>query len=139
MQDLLHHIGEKGLTNSTYGERDDDVLRARREPTIRQLSGNVQILDTREKSGLPECLSATAAVYMFRAIRIATRGRTPYLTWAHPVKCGTQLKLTLQDDRRFQQVTLRAKPFLQHRPAQDNVKVWVDEDEGRKLYFGRYV
>jgi hypothetical protein len=42
----------------------------------------------------------------------------------------------MEDDRRFRDVTLRAQPLFQGRPARDNIKVWIEEDAGQKrLYF----
>ena len=42
------------------------------------------------------------------------------------------------DDRRYTTIILRSQPSFATRPARDNVKVWVEEDAGRKLYFARF-
>ena len=147
LQDLLHHAREAGVTQSDYGDPHGDVLQAKIEPVDPKLKGAIADLDANEKTGLPECLTRTASTFMYRAIAAGlrrVRGAPPTLTWTLPITCSTQLKMTLEDlqlhhddDRRYVTVTLRAQPTYSRRPAYDDVKVWIDEDQGKRLYFAR--
>jgi hypothetical protein len=151
LQDLLHAAGAEPITQSDYGDHDGDALQARIESIKAELVGKVKtVLDVEEKTGLPKCLSDNERQSIFRALAIATRGfrgSPPTLLWAPPITCATQMKRSLEDrqvheddDRRYRTVTLRAQPYFQHRPSRDNVKVWIEEDAGRKkLYFAMYV
>ena len=151
LQDLLHAVGEDGITQSDYGDHTEDVLQAKVEPIDAQLVGNVTTdLNVAAKKGLPACLTPNERTYIWRAIHGAmrrSRGSPPTLTWTEPITCATQLKRSLEDrqvhpedDRRFRTVILRAQPFYQGRPARDNVKVWIEEEPGRnRLYFAMYV
>ena len=74
------------------------------------------------------------------------RGAEPTIAWSPPISCCTQLKMTLDnkqlpldDDRRFVTTILRAQPFFYGRPAYNDIKVWIEEDAGRRLYFARFV
>jgi hypothetical protein len=151
LQDVLHAAGEDGITETDYGDNGGDVMEAKIEPIEARLVGNVvTVLDLRAKTGLPACLSANERQYLWRAVASAmkrNRGSAPTLQWVPPILCSTQMKRSLEDrqvhpddDRRFRTVTLRAQPYFQHRPARDNVKVWIEEDAGRKkYYFAMYV
>ena len=146
LQDILHAAGEEGLTQTDYGEGDgNDGLMARREPHASKLKGEKSILNLREKTGLPACFSYNANTFVFRAIITAMRcerGAPPTLQWVPPITCSTQMKISLEDyqldkedDRRYTTVILRSQPLFAQRPAMDNIKVWIEEDAGRKLYF----
>jgi hypothetical protein len=149
LQDLLHHVGEPGISQSNYGDPHGDVLQARVEPIEPTLKGATVFLDYQNRIGLPDCLSPIAVQALYRAIGAGIRGyrgAEPTLTWERPVYCGTQLKTTVEDkqlhhddDRRYVTMTLRAKPKYSGRPAYDDVKVWIEEDGGRRLYFARFV
>jgi hypothetical protein len=113
------------------------------------LKGTFRDLDFQNGTGLPLCLSETSLRYLYRAIAVGMRGirgAAPTIVWNPPITCSTQLKITLvdkqlhhDDDRRYVNATLRAQPFYSHRPAYDNIKVWIEEDEGQRLYFARYI
>ena len=149
LQDLLHHVGEPGITQSNYGDPQGDPHQARNEPIDPVLKGNIDLLDLENRRGLPDGLSAIAGQALYRAINVGMRGyrgADPTLTWERPVHCSKQLKTTLEDkqvhhddDRRYVTSTLRAMPIYSGRPAYDDVKVYVEEDAGRRLYFARYV
>ena len=144
MQDILHSIGEAGITQSDYGDPDGDVMQAKTDPHDPELVGDCLPLDLIEITGLPECLSFTVQTYMYRAIRRDMRGDARTLSWTPPITCATQMKTSLEDmqlhsddDRRYRTVTLRAQPLFQNRPSYDNVKVWIEEDAGKRLYFAK--
>ena len=154
MQDLLHAVGEEGITQSNYGDTGGDPMQARVEPIDARLLGTVSqktatLLDTNAQTGLPPYLTANEETYMWRAITTAVRGyrgSPPTLTWVEPITCSSQMKMSLEDkqvhaddDRRFRTVTLRSRLHYQGRPARDNVKVWVEMDAGPRLYFAMYV
>jgi hypothetical protein len=147
LQDLLHGAGEDGLTQSDYGDPTGDVTQARTDPIDPKLVGNTTTLDMNEKTGLPETLTDDERKYLLRAIRKATVGANRTLEWVGDIQCATQLKTTLEDrqlhnedDRRYITVTLRAQPYFQGRPAQDNVRLIIEEDNaGDKIYFAKYV
>jgi hypothetical protein len=145
LQDVLHCIGEAGITQSDYGDADGDVLKTVTDPYDPELRGATLPLDCDQRTGLPDCLSYPAQHHMYLAMRRDMTGATPTLSWTPPITCGTQMKtsledmqLPLEDDRRYRTVTLRAQPFFQGRPSYDNVKVWIEEDAGKRLYFARY-
>jgi hypothetical protein len=144
LQDLLHAVGEENITQSNYGDSEGDVSLARNEPIDPKLMGTLLNLDIVNKKGLPAHTSFTAKTHIFLAIRKDTRGHTPTLQWTPPIRCGSQMKTTLEDmqlhsddDRRYVTMTLRAQPLFQGTPAIDNVKVWIEEDAGHRFYFGR--
>jgi hypothetical protein len=147
LQDLLHSVGEPGISKSEYDNPDvEEALQARTEPRNPELLGDKTILDLEEQTGLPEWLNPTEEMHILQAIRKDMRGHTPTLQWTVPITCATQLKtsledkqLPLEDDRRYRNVILRAQPKFQGVPAFDKVKVWIEEDNGRKLYFAKYV
>jgi len=149
LQDVLHAIGEEGITLSDYGEHTGDILKGRVEPINARLVGKVKTtLHITGKRGLPKCLTANERTYIWRAIYGQMRwshAGPPTLQWVEPITCATQMKRSLEDrqvhpedDRRYRTVTLRAQPFFQARPARDNVKVWIDEEPGGyRMYFAR--
>jgi len=146
LQDVLHAAGEEGITQSVYDDQNGEDMRARINPRDPELKGKTTHLDINEKTGLPSSLSETERVHIFLAIRRNTRGQNQQLEWELPITCATQLATTLEDlqvhaedDRRYRNVILRAQPLFQGLHAYDNVKVLVEEDDGRKLYFGKYV
>jgi len=154
LQDLLHAVGEKGITQSDYGDTGGDPMQARIEPIDAHLVGSVckktaTLLDIDAQTGLPDFLTANEHTYLWRAITTTmrgSRGSPPTLEWVEPITCSSQMKKSLEDkqvhaddDRRFRTVTLRSRPYFQGRPARDNVKVWVEEDAGPRLYFATYV
>ena len=148
LQDLLHGAKEKGITQSDYGDANGDVNQPRTDPITPYLvGGNARLLDVVEETGLPKTLSDDESKYLYRAIRKATRRETRTLTWHGEIICATQMKMTLEDrnltdddDRRYTTVTLRAQPCFQGRPAQDNVRLLLEEDNVKdKIYFARYV
>jgi hypothetical protein len=150
LQDVLHATGEVGITQSDYGDKDGDPMQARIEPVHAQLVGKVQTtLNLTTKTGLPTYLTRNECTFIWRAITGAMRrirGGPPTLAWKQPITCASQLKRSLEDrqvhpddDRRFRTVTLRSIPYYQNRPARDNVKVWIEEDAGPRLYFAMYV
>jgi hypothetical protein len=133
------------ISTSEYDNPDDGKMLARIEPRAPELIGRTTLLDIENKTGLPNCVTITANLHIFLSIRRNTRGNNATLTWVPPIRCATQLKTTLEDkmvpqndDRRYRNVILRAQPKFQGVPAYDKVKVWVEEDAGRKLYFARY-
>ena len=146
LQDLLHAIDEDGITQTDYGNHTGDVMQARVEPIDPKLVGKKMTeLNIAGKRGLPKTLTVNERTFIWRAIygaMRASRGAPPRLQWVEPIVCATQLKRSLEDrqvheedDRRFHTVTLRAQPFFQGRPAQDNVKVWIEEEGRSKMYF----
>jgi hypothetical protein len=146
LQDILHSIGEPGITQSDYGDANEDAMQARNDPYAPELIGKIVPFDLAANEGLPECMSEADRSFMYRAIRKATTGAVRTLEWTLPITCTTQLKTSLEDqqvddedDRRYQTVILRAQPKFQNRPACDNVKVWIQEDAGKRLYFAKYV
>ena len=154
LQDLLHAVGEEGITQSDYGDTGGDPMQARVDPIDARLLGAVSkktatLLDINAQTGLPENLTANEKTYMWRAITTSmrgSRGSPPTLTWVEPITCSVQMKMSLEDkqvhvddDRRFRTVTLRSRLYFQGRPARDNVKVWVEMDAGPRLYFAMYV
>ena len=150
LQDLLHAVSDEGITQSDYGDQGGDVMQARIEPIKSALVGKKQyVLDLAKKTGLPTYLNENENKYLLRAIKGAmrrSRGSPPTLQWVSPITCASQLKRSLEDrqvhpddDRRFRTVTLRSQPYFQGRPARDNVKVWVQMDAGKRLYFAMYV
>jgi hypothetical protein len=147
LQDLLHGAGEDGITQSDYGDPNGDVTQAQRDPIDPVLVGYSTPLDLDEETGLPETMTPNERKYLYRAIRKATRGENRTLEWVGDIECATQMKTTFQDhqlqredDRRNIPVTLRAQPTFQGRPAQDNVRMLIEEDNARnKIYFAKYV
>ena len=146
LQDLLHGAGEKGITQSDYGDPDGDGTQAQRDPIDPFLVGNsTTLLDLDEETGLPETMTENERKYLYRAIRKATRGENRTLHWVGDIACATQMKtsfedrqLQREDDRRYITVTLRAQPTFQGRPAQDNVRMLIEEDNARdKIYFAK--
>jgi hypothetical protein len=147
LQDLLHHAGLDGVTQSDYGDPQGDALQPKNAPLEPELKGLMEELDCHDRTGLPLCLTETALRYLYRAIAKGLRGERgaePQLTWKPPISCSTQMKLTLEDkqlhyddDRRYVNVTLRAQPFYSLRPAYDDIKVWIQEDAGKRLYFAK--
>ena len=146
LQDLLHAAGEEGITLSDYGEHTGNVLNARVEPINSFLRGTTSHLSIYSRTGLPPWMSANDKKYIFLAIVRGMRrqGGNPHtLQWILPITCASQMKRSLEDrqvhmedDRRFRDVTLRAQPLFQGRPARDNIKVWIEEDAGHnRLYF----
>jgi hypothetical protein len=140
LQDLLHGAKEKGITQSDYGDANGDVNQPRTDPITPYLvGGKASLLDAVEETGLPHTLSDDESKYLYRAIRKATREETRTLAWHGEIACATQMKLTLED-RNLTDVTLRAQPFFQGRPAQDNVRLLLEEDNAQdKIYFAKYV
>jgi hypothetical protein len=149
LQDVLHAVGEQGITQSDYGDEDGDGTQARIEPKEPKLRGLLTTLDLEAKTGLPKCISANEQMYIFRAIAAGMRtprGGECTLQWVPPITCSTQMRKSLEDrqvhendDRRYRTVIFRSQPYFAKRPSQDNVKVWIEEDAGRKLYFAKYV
>ena len=146
MQDLLHSVGEPCISKSEYDNPDGEAHQARTEARNPELLGHKTLLDLEDQTGLPECLNLTEDLHIFLAIRKDMRGHAPTLQWTPPITCATQLKTSLEDkqlhsedDRRYRNVILRAQPKFQGIPAFDKVKVWIEEDAGRKLYFAKYV
>ena len=133
LQDLLHAVGDVGITQSDCGDNGGDALQARIEPIDARLVGSVNsILDLNGQTGLPQYFTDNENTYLWRAITTAmrgSRGGPPTLHWVQPITCATQMKRSLEDkqvhpddDRRFRTVTLRSQPYFQGRPARDNVK-----------------
>ena len=147
LQDLLHGAGENGITQSDYGDPDGDGTQAQRDPIDPFLVGNSRTIDLDEETGLPDTMTENERKYLYRAIRKATRGQNRTLEWVGDIACATQMKTTFEDrqlqredDRRYITVTLRAQPTFQGRPAQDNVRILIEEDNARdKIYFAKYV
>ena len=149
LQDLLHAMGEQGITQSNYGDEDGDGTQGRIEPKDPALRGKKTKLNIAERKGLPKCIAANEKQYIYRAINKAMRqcrGHEATLQWVPPITCATQMRKSLEDrqvheddDRRFRTVILRSQPNFAQRPAQDNVKVWIEEDAGRKIYFAKCV
>jgi hypothetical protein len=147
LQDLLHAAGKKGITQSDYGDPNGDVTQARRDPVKPALIGNQTELNFEWRTGLPDSVDPWGIMGIFRAIAVATTGTHTTLQWLPPIRCATQLKLTLEDfqldaedDRRYSKVILRAQPLFQGRPAQDNVKLLIEEENDiSRIYFGKYV
>jgi hypothetical protein len=145
LQDVLHSVGEESISKSAYcDDPDGDKLLGKIDPRDPELKGKVTVLDLQNKTGLPDCLTITECMHIFLSIRKDTRGDNPPLTWSEPLTCATQFKTTLEDrqvpsedDRRFRNVILRAQRTFQGIPATDSVKVWIEEDAGRKLYFAK--
>ena len=145
LQDLLHGAGENGITQSDYGDPDGDGTQAQRDPIDPILVGNSTTIDLDEETGLPETMTENERKYLYRAIRKATRGENRTLQWVGDIECATQMKtsfedrqLQQEDDRRYITVTLRAQPTYQGRPAQDNVRMLIEEDNARdKIYFAK--
>lgn len=145
LQDVLHSVGEESISKSAYcDDPAGDALLGMIQPRDPALMGEQTVLDLVDQTGLPDCLTKTECMHIFLSIRKNTRGENPPLTWTPPFSCATQFKTTLedkqlpeQDDRRFRNVILRAQPTFQGIPATDSVKVWVEEDAGRKLYFAK--
>jgi hypothetical protein len=134
LQDLLHAAGEEGITQSDYGDQGGDVMQARVEPFKAMPVADYFVLNITDEKGLPACTSKTARKYIFLALKLALRKRV--LCWEPPIYCGTQMKIAMEDkqqdkydDRRFSKVTLRAQPYFQGRPARDNVKMIIEDDE----------
>ena len=87
LQDVLHAVGEQGITQSDYGDEDGDGTQARIEPKEPKLRGLLTALDLEAKSGLPECISANEQMYIFRAIAAGMRtprGGRVYTTMGPP-------------------------------------------------------
>jgi hypothetical protein len=146
LQDILHAVGEESISTSEYDNPNGEVNLAKVEPRDSELVEKKTELDIANRKGLPASLSGTEKLHIFLSIRKDTRGMNPPLTWTPPITCATQMKTTLEDkqvheddDRRYRNVIIRAQPTLQGVPAYDNVKVWVEEDAGQKLYFAKYV
>jgi hypothetical protein len=142
-------MGEQPITQSNYGDEDGDGTQGRIDPKDAALRGEITKLNIAERKGLPECIAATERKYMYLAINAAMRqcrGHEATLKWVPPISCGTQMRKSLEDrqvhendDRRFRTVILRSQPNFAQRPAQDNVKMWIQEDAGRKMYFAKCV
>ena len=91
-------------------------------------------LDLQGQGGLPEHLHDEERRALWRVIQqqtATTTGEDPVLNWALPVRCASQMKLTLTDHqelpcspRRIQKITLRAMPKYQgnHPHPQPHVK-----------------
>ena len=149
LQDLLHATGEEGITQSNYADEDGDGTQGRIEPKDTALRGNKTDLNIAERKGLPKCIATNEKTYIYRAINAAMRqcrGHEAALKWVPPITCATQMRKSFEDrqvheddDRRFRTVILRSQPKFAKRPAKDNVKVWVEEDAGRKMYFAKCV
>ena len=144
LSDILHAAGEESLSKSEYDNPDTEENLARIEPMDPKLIGKKTMLSLEENTGLPTALTGTAKFHIFLSIRNNTRGQHPTLTWTPPITCATQMKMTLEDkqvhaddDRRYRNVIIRAQPEYQGVPAYDNVKAWIEEDAGRKLYFAK--
>jgi hypothetical protein len=145
LQDLLHGAGVNGITQSDYADQDGDGTQAQRDPIDPILVGNSTTIDLDEETGLPETMTDNERKYLYRAIRKATRGENRTLEWVGEMECATQMKtsfedrqLQQEDDRRYITVTLRAQPTYQGRPAQDNVRMLIEEDNARdKIYFAK--
>ena len=144
LQDLLHMQHSTPITQTEHGDGNEGM--AQREPIEPFLKGKTITLNSRNKTGLPETLSLASRTSLYRAINTTSSGVDATLHWTLPIKCGTQLKISLEDkqthsedDRRYTAVTLRAMPLYCNSPARDDVKVWIEEDAGKRLYFAKYV
>ena len=145
LENLLHANGLDGITGTYYAETDAAVAQARTDPIEAKLSGAATVLDIDGMSGLPPHLSRTETDVLYEVLRKSSRGNNATLHWDAPISCASQYKTSLEDrqqadedERRFVTVTLRSTPSFQHRPAQDNVKVLIEEDENSKMiYFGK--
>ena len=105
-----------------------------------------RLVDLTANTGLPSDMPPEETAALWRAIRIASSGENPVLTWTPPIRCASQMKLTLPDyqelpgsPRRLMQQTLRALPEFQGKPALDYVKMDVDMDGHYRSYFARCV
>jgi hypothetical protein len=98
LQDLLHGAGEKGITQSDYGDADGDGTQAQSDPIDPFLVGNsTTLLDLDEETGLPETMTENERKYLYRAIRKATRGGNRALQWVGDIECATQMNTSFED------------------------------------------
>ena len=146
LTDLLHICGMENVSQSNYGDPGRDYTQSRTDPRPPKLVGKTSVLQFRKRKGLPPDTSRVARHTLFEAMQMEMSGDDRTLHWKQPIECGSQLQTALEDkqlpaddDRRFVQVTLRSQAFYQGRPAQDNVLIDVEEDNGNSLYFAKYV
>ena len=147
LRDLLGLAGE--LPTFADPSQDEDTwytpIYKIQYPTL-VCSKKPRRMDLEAKTGLPSSMSPEETAALWRAIRVASSGDNPALTWAPPIRCASQMKLTLPDyqelpgsPRRLMQQTLRAMPDFQGKPALDYVKMDVDMDGHYRSYFARCV
>ena len=136
---LLYDLCLKGDIPVMPGVETDDekVIYNKKRPTH---------LNVFTWEGLPSWIPEDSRRAIFRSIARATAANI--LQWTPPIIVGTQLKLnlrdrqtTLQDSHQLQSVILRAMPKFQGIPAQDCVKLLVEEGSiataDPNCYFGK--
>jgi hypothetical protein len=131
---------------SNIYHRDDNGLypfvKQPNTPELPSLRGKVHAL------ALPNCtdLPSHLTIEERKAVNLAiTTGLTNHvIEWEAPVVVASQMTLTVENrqepehtGKRLVKLILRALPKYQGKPAFDNIKVLVEEDEGTKFYFGR--
>ena len=117
LRDLLGLAGEPP-TSVERGQEEDSWYKpiVRRQPPA--LVGRSRTINTDAKRGLPPCIPDLEILALWRVIieqSASVGGAEPVLNWTLPIRCASQMKLTLEDHqelpaspRRFKNVTLRA-------------------------------
>ena len=147
LRDLLGLAGE--LPTFADPSQDEDTwykpMYKIQNPTL-VCSKRPQRVDLVAKTDLLSTMLPEEKAALWRATHVASRGDNPVLTWTPPIRCSSQMKLTLHDcqelpgfPRRLMQQTLRALPDFQGKPALDYVKMDVDMDGQHRPYFARCV
>ena len=146
LKDLLVAAGEPPLTAfTTDNDNGDFILLLQQQTPIPPcpVGTMLHILKLTEHRGLPKWLSIDERRYLRLAIVKALHNGT--INWKEPIQTFTQMKLTLEDTqqpkhsaKRLAKLILRAMPNFHGKPAFDNVKVVVEEEQGRiRRYFGK--
>jgi hypothetical protein len=144
LKDLLVIAGEPPLTAHTNDDSNEYVLVKQKIPVSPCVVGTTsQTLHLNQHTGLPKWLSIDERRYLRLAIVNALNKKT--ITWREPVQTFAQIKLSLVDKQqpvdyaqRLAKVVLRAMPRFQGKPAFDNVKIEVEEENRRiRRYFGK--
>jgi len=143
LKEVLAASGAPPMTAYTTNDANPYALVTKTLPITPCPIGKSQSLRLDAHAGLPNWLSIDERKCLRLAIVNALRTNT--ITWQEPVSTFTQMKLSFEDlqlpfnsAHKISNVTLRARPIFQGKPAFDNVKVEVEEEGGRiRRYFAK--
>ena len=143
LKEVLAASGAPPMTAYTTNDANPYALVTKTLPITPCPIGKSQSLRLDAHAGLPNWLSIDERKCLRLAIVNALRTNT--ITWQEPVSTFTQMKLSFEDlqlpfnsAHKISNVTLRARPKFQGKPAFDNVKVEVEEEGGRiRRYFAK--
>jgi len=131
--------------SKVYHQHDNELnqfIKDRTKPQKLVIIGKVQELSLPSCAGLPSHLTIEERNAVHLAVNAALTNHL--IQWEAPVVVGSQMTLTLENwqepkhsRKRLVKIRLRALQNFQRKPAFDNIKVLVVEDQGTKYYFGR--